>query len=166
MVQLHSFFISLRDKNSHLFYTFTQNSIHMIQRVQTLFLLAASALLFTMFFGTMVTSSQESVKYSQVTPLLIMNIVTFSMAFVSIFLYKQRVIQIRVSVFNSVILLAFQGWILWMFFNRPQGSAFSVSALFPLVAAILSIIAMRYIARDEAIVRSTSRLRKSGRARK
>src|SRR3989339_93806 len=149
MVQLHSFFISLRDKNSHLFYTFTQNSIHMIQRVQTLFLLAASALLFTMFFGTMVTSSQESVKYSQVTPLLIMNIVTFSMAFVSIFLYKQRVIQIRVSVFNSVILLAFQGWILWMFFNRPQGSAFSVSALFPLVAAILSIIAMRYIARDE-----------------
>ncbi|OFX80927.1 MAG: hypothetical protein A2X17_00080 [Bacteroidetes bacterium GWF2_41_61] len=138
----------------------------MIQRVQTLFLLAASALLFTMFFGTMVTSSQESVKYSQVTPLLIMNIVTFSMAFVSIFLYKQRVIQIRVSVFNSVILLAFQGWILWMFFNRPQGSAFSVSALFPLVAAILSIIAMRYIARDEAIVRSTSRLRKSGRARK
>jgi len=138
----------------------------MIQRVQTLFLLAASALLFTMFFGTMVTSSQESVKYSQVTPLLIMNIVTFSMAFVSIFLYKQRVIQIRVSVFNSVILLAFQGWILWMFFNRPQGSAFSVSALFPFVAAILSIIAMRYIARDEAIVRSTSRLRKSGRARK
>jgi membrane associated rhomboid family serine protease len=138
----------------------------MIQRVQTLFLLAASALLFTMFFGTMVTSAQESVMYNQVTPLLIMNIVTFSMAFVSIFLYKQRVIQIRVSVFNSVILLAFQGWILWMFFNCPQGSAFSVSALFPLVAAILSIIAMRYIARDEAIVRSTSRLRNSGRVRK
>lgn len=138
----------------------------MIQRIQTLFLLACSALLFTMFFGIMATSAQESVKYSQITPLLIMNIVTFSMAFVSIFLYKQRVIQIRVSIFNSIILLAFQGWILWIFFNRPDGSAFSVSALFPLVAAILSIIAMRYIARDEAIVRSTSRLRNSGRTRK
>ncbi|MDP3436435.1 MAG: DUF4293 family protein [Bacteroidales bacterium] len=138
----------------------------MIQRIQTLLLLAASALLFTMFFSVMATSAQESVKYFEIKPVLLMNIVTFAMAFISIFLYKHRVIQIRISIFNTVILLAFQGWILWMFFNRPEGSAFSVSALFPVVAAILSFIAMRYIARDEAIVRSTSRIRNSGRARK
>jgi len=138
----------------------------MIQRIQTLLLLAASALLFTMFFGVMASSAQESVKYYEIKPILLMNIVTFAMALISIFLYKYRVIQIRISIFNTVILLAFQGWILWMFFNRPEGSAFSLSSVFPIIAAILSFTAMKYIARDEAIVRSTSRLRNSSRSKK
>ena len=132
----------------------------MIQRVQTLFLLAAAALLFAMFFGVMAYTTEEAVKYSSVSALLILNIVSFALAFFSIFLYKHRIIQIRVCIYNSIILLGFQGWILWLFFNRPDGSAFSVTAVFPVVAAILSFTAMRYIARDEAMVRSTSRLRK------
>ncbi len=132
----------------------------MIQRIQTLFLLAASALLFSMFFSEMVFTLEESVKYSDVTPLLIMNVITFALSFLSIFLYKHRMLQIRVSIFNSVILLGFQGWILWLFFTKPQESAFSITAVFPIVAAILLFSAIRYIARDEAMVRSTSRLRK------
>jgi hypothetical protein len=47
-----------------------------------------------------------------------------------------------------------------MFFSRPEGSAFGISAVFPIVAAILTFTAMKYIAGDEALVRSTSRLRK------
>ncbi|MDP3452671.1 MAG: DUF4293 domain-containing protein [Bacteroidales bacterium] len=132
----------------------------MIQRIQTLFLLAATALIFSMFFFDMVYSVEESVKYSDIKPLLIMNIITLLLSFVSVFLYKYRMIQIRVSIFNSIILLGFQGWILWLFFTRPEDSAFSVTALFPLIAAILLFSAIRYIARDEAMVRSTSRLRK------
>lgn len=46
-----------------------------------------------------------------------------------------------------------------MFFNKESESAFSITAVFPIVAAILTFTAMRYIARDEAMVRSTSRLR-------
>ncbi|HCT94108.1 MAG: hypothetical protein A2X19_03375 [Bacteroidetes bacterium GWE2_39_28] len=132
----------------------------MIQRFQTLFLLAAAALLFSMFFGVMAYTSEETVKFSSVSALLILNIVSFGLAFSSIFLYRHRIIQIRICIYNSIILLGFQGWILWLFFNRPDGSAFSVTAVFPIVAAILSFTAMRYIARDEAMVRSTSRLRK------
>jgi hypothetical protein len=113
-----------------------------------------------MFFFDMVYSVEESVKYSDIKPLLIMNIITLLLSFVSVFLYKYRMIQIRVSIFNSIILLGFQGWILWLFFTRPEDSAFSVTALFPLIAAILLFSAIRYIARDEAMVRSTSRLRK------
>jgi hypothetical protein len=47
-----------------------------------------------------------------------------------------------------------------MFISRPEGSAFTISAVFPVVSAILVFTALRYIARDEAMVRSTSRLRK------
>jgi uncharacterized membrane protein YjjP (DUF1212 family) len=132
----------------------------MIQRVQTLFLLAASALLFSMFFSKMAYSQLEAVYFSNIPVILIMVIVTFSITFVSIFLYRHRTLQIRLCIIDSVILLGLQGWILWMFFNRPEGTAFTIGSVFPVVSAILVFTAMRYIARDEALVRSTSRLRR------
>lgn len=108
----------------------------------------------------MAISGDEYVKFSEIHSLLIMNIITFALAFVSIFLYRHRMLQIRVSVFNVIILIAFQGWILWLFFNnRPQESSFSIFSVFPIVSAILIFTAIRYIARDEALVRSTSRIR-------
>ncbi len=137
----------------------------MIQRIQTLFLLAVSALLFSMFFGTMASDAKESIRFADITPLLIMNIVTFALSFIVIFLYKHRMFQIRLSIFNLIILLAFQSWILWLFFSKPEGSAFTVLSVFPLVSAVLSLMAIRYIARDEAMVRSVSRLRKKGKQR-
>ncbi|OFY38750.1 MAG: hypothetical protein A2X18_08735 [Bacteroidetes bacterium GWF2_40_14] len=79
----------------------------------------------------------------------------------SIFLYKIRILQIRLSILNSIILLAYQAWLLYYFFSRPEGTVFSITAVFPVIAAILSFTAMRYIARDEAMVMSANRLRKT-----
>jgi len=131
----------------------------MIQRIQTLFLLAATGLLFSMFFANMAYFNTETIKYTNIPTLLIMLIVTFTLSFITIFLYRHRILQIRISVLNSLIMLGFQGWILWMFFSKETASAFSITAVFPIVAAILTFLAIRYIARDEAMVRSTSRLR-------
>ncbi|MDD2584290.1 MAG: DUF4293 domain-containing protein [Bacteroidales bacterium] len=131
----------------------------MIQRIQTLFLLAATGLLFSMFFSDMAYNSSETIKYTNITALLIMLIVTCTISFVTIFLYRHRVIQIRLTILNSLIMLGLQGWVMWLFFSRPEDFAFSITAVFPIVAAILTFTAMRYIARDEAMVRSTSRLR-------
>ena len=134
----------------------------MIQRIQTLFLLAVSALLLSMFFVTMASDINESIRFTDITQLLIMNIVTFGLSSLSIFLYRHRMLQIRLSIFNIIILVAFQGWILWLFFNKPEGSAFTIYSVFPVVSALLTLMAVRYIARDEAMVRSVSRLRKKG----
>lgn len=131
----------------------------MIQRIQTLFLLAATGLLFSMFFSNMAYSSTETIKYTNIAALLIMLIVTCTISFVTIFLYRHRVIQIRLTILNALIMIGLQGWIMWLFFSRPEDSAFSITAVFPIVSAILTFTAMRYIARDEAMVRSTSRLR-------
>lgn len=132
----------------------------MIQRIQTLFLLAATALLSSLFFLTIAKSQVESVKLIQITPLLIFNVITTIVAFITIFLYRNRVLQIRLTILNSIILLGYQGWIVYLFFVRPEGSAFTTPAVFPVVAAILSWLAFRYIARDEAMVRAADRLRK------
>lgn len=131
----------------------------MIQRIQTLFLLAATGLLFSLFFTKMAYFTTGAIKYTNIPTLLIMLIVTFALSFITIFLYRHRLLQIRLCILNSLIMIGFQGWILWMFFNKESESAFSITAVFPIIAAILTFTAMRYIARDEAMVRSTSRLR-------
>ncbi|MEN6619719.1 MAG: DUF4293 domain-containing protein [Rikenellaceae bacterium] len=134
----------------------------MIQRIQTLFLLAATLMLGSLFFSTMAYTATERVKYIEILPCLIFTIITTAIALTSIFLYRQRVLQIRLSIINSIILVAYQAWILYyFFFSRPESTAFSITAVFPIVAAILSFIAMRYIARDEAMVLSSGRLRKT-----
>ncbi len=133
----------------------------MVQRIQTLFLLGAFFLNGSHFFSTMAYSVSEQVKYTQFTPFLILIILSTIISFLSIFLYRHRIVQIRASVFNSVILAAYQIWILYLFFTRPQESVFSVTALFPFVSLVLTILAIKYIARDEALVRSLNSLRKS-----
>jgi len=131
----------------------------MLQRIQTLLLVAATILLGSLFFSTMAYTSAERVKYTEFLPFLIFTIITTSIALISIFLYRHRIIQIRLSIFNTIILVAYQAWLLYYFFSRPEGTVFSITAVFPIVAAILSFIAMKYITRDEALVVFTSRLR-------
>ena len=132
----------------------------MIQRIQTLFLLAATALLTSLFFVTIARSQVEAVKLVQIIPLLVFNVITIALSFISIFLYKKRILQLRLTILNSIILIGYQSWIVYLFIIRPDGSAFTTPAVFPIIAAILSWLAFRYIARDEAMVRAADRLRK------
>jgi uncharacterized membrane protein (UPF0182 family) len=132
----------------------------MIQRIQTLFLLAATALLTSLFFVTIARSQVETVKLVQIIPLLVFNVITTALSFISIFLYKKRMLQLRMTILNAIILIGYQAWIVYLFIIRPDGSAFTTPAVFPVIAAILSWLAFRYIARDEAMVRAADRLRK------
>ncbi len=132
----------------------------MIQRIQTLFLLAALALTSSHLYTTMVVNGNEAVKYSQNTSFYIISIVLSIILFLSIFLYRKRMIQIRLSVFATVVLVAYQVWLGYGYFTAPEGSAFSITIIFPVISAILTFLAVRYIARDEALVRSVTSLRK------
>ena len=132
----------------------------MIQRIQSAFLLAATSLLATLFFSDMAENLQETVKFTDIVPLLIFDIITTFVAFTTIFLYRHRMLQIRLSIFNAIILLAFQGWIIYLFVIRPEGTLFTINSVFPIIAAILTWLAIRYIGRDEALVKSVNRLRK------
>ncbi len=139
----------------------------MIQRVQTLYLLGTFSLLLSMFFSKFCyTPGSNPIEYTQYTPFLIMLIATTAICFFTIFLYRHRMIQIRLCTFNALVLLGFQGWLAYEFFTRPEGVAFSVTALFPAVCAILTVVALRFIARDEAVVRSANSIRSYKKSRK
>jgi len=131
----------------------------MIQRVQTLFLLAVTLLMTSQFFSVMVYSPSEKVKYLALFPCIIFIVITTLISFFTIFLYHHRMLQIRITIFNTVLLIGYQAWLMYYFFKRPEGTAFSWTAIFPAVSAILSILAIRYIARDEALLRTAKHLR-------
>ena len=83
----------------------------------------------------------------------------------SLFAFKIRMPQMRVATASAILLLAFQCWIVVDFASLWNEMTFSVTALFPLVAAILDILAARSILLDEAMVQSSARLRASRRKR-
>lgn len=133
---------------------------NMIQRIQTLFLLIVAGLLISLFYSNLFYTVDFTVRYTEYTPFLVLNIGALAINVFTIMIYKYRVFQIRLCIINIIVLLCYQIWIAYFFFTKDEGTAFSISAVFPLVCLILTFLALRYIARDEAMVRSAYQLRK------
>ena len=123
----------------------------MWQRIQTLYLLVASGLLVAMYFqpyGTWFT-------------------VLFSLALacqlLAVVALKSRTLQMRLSNLAALLLLGLQTWMCIVFFTADPRPSLNMTAIFPIVAAILDVLASRAILKDELLVRSASRLRASKR---
>jgi hypothetical protein len=154
----------------------------MIQRIQSVFLLIAAILLVFLvlfpfaemvrstdqnifelgFKGLVNASGGDGVTFSSIS-LSILMIICLLITIGTIFLYKKRMLQIRFSVFNIILLLGLQG-LMYYYFRVAQttlsgSGTFSLFFVFPLVAAILVFLALRAISRDEALIRSLDRLR-------
>ncbi len=143
----------------------------MWQRIQTLYLAVATALLISMFFCKFATilgpdGVEISIKYVEKVPYLVLLAVALAGNVFSLFAFKIRIPQMRVATVAALILLAFQIWIIVDVVRGWNEMVFSVTALFPLVAMVLDILAARNIMLDEAMVQSASRLRASKRRRK
>lgn len=143
----------------------------MWQRIQTLYLAVATAILTSMFFCKFATilgpdGVEISIKYFEKVPYLVLLTVALAGNMFSLFAFKIRIPQMRVAMVAALILLAFQIWIIVDVVRGWNEMVFSVTALFPLVAMVLDILAARNIMLDEAMVQSASRLRASKRRRK
>ncbi|HNQ66963.1 MAG TPA: DUF4293 domain-containing protein [Bacteroidales bacterium] len=154
----------------------------MIQRIQSLYLLLSlicTGLFYFFPFGDIITTEDsiiplivtgvrytkngETVFYS-LLPMLIMISLINLISLTSIFLYKRRMLQIRLNIFNIITQLGSIGMIFYYLSNAAKqiGVDYSTKILIilPLVSAIFTFLAVRAIAKDEALVRSISRLRK------
>lgn len=120
----------------------------MWQRVQTLYLAVALALLVVMFWHV-----------TYLWWLILLGTACF-MQVVALLAYKFRLFQMRTTIIAALMLLGLQVWMAVVFFTGDK-SAFNMTAVFPVVAAILDAMAARGIFSDELIVRSSSRLRSS-----
>jgi hypothetical protein len=154
----------------------------MIQRIQTLFLLLAllSMLLLNFFpYGRLLTEDLPIIDFSisgpQITDKINNNVDNFAMplqilvgivcfiSFITIFLFKKRMIQIRLSVFNLVLQIGSLGLMYYFIYyaNKQFADKFSLNVLFvmPIIALVLTYLAIRNIGKDEALVRSVNRIR-------
>lgn len=160
----------------------------MIQRKQTLYLLAAVVLLvLTMVLplGKYLANDTELVltafsisekggvkvvgnlPWEILTALGTLTLLSALVPFVTIFLYKRRFLQIRLCFAEFVLLAGLQGFIAWYLLHaRNSLSAFGdistvycLPAIFPLVSIVFVWLALRGITKDEALIRSMDRIR-------
>ncbi len=142
----------------------------MWQRIQTLYLAIATAFLASMFFSRFATilgpdGIELTIKYYEKLPYLSLLILALAGNLFSLFAFRIRIPQMRVATVSALVLLAWQIWIVVDIVRGWNGMVFSVTALFPLVAMVLDILAARGIMLDEAMVQSASRLRSLKRRR-
>ena len=151
----------------------------MIQRIQSVYLLATFILLAFVAFrpiaeiinpqGVIFEIGFQGLKDDggrvvlNVFPLSILISLCLLISFATLFLYKKRMLQIRLCILNIFLMLGLVGL---MFFyvhaakSHVAGEAsYSILFVFPIIGAILTYLALRAIARDEALVRSLDRLR-------
>lgn len=139
----------------------------MIQRIQTIFIFAVVVLQSLLFFLPIVKflgadGTQVICKPINVMPLAVLCVATSLIAAVSIFLYKKRIIQMRVTIFNTIILLALQAYIIYYLILFSQSYTvvdYAIPTVFPLIAVILSFLAARSIRKDELIIKALDRIR-------
>lgn len=136
----------------------------MWQRIQTLFLLIAIGLVVALFFtnyASVIGPEGDIVKigFSEKLPFLLLTIMLLTANMSALLTFKLRILQMRVAVIAGLLALGFEAWIAVDFFRYNEDLVFAVSAVFPLVVAILDFMAARNIMLDEAMVQEASRLR-------
>lgn len=153
----------------------------MLQRIQTVYLLIIVVLTIATLFlplavwhtggeffsfdasGVSSVGDQPELIYPTWS-LFILTAAIALIALITIFLYKKRILQIRLRVFNALLMLGFYGlfaFLAWIIKDQLSDAAVSVKIglCFPLINLILDYLAIRNIGADEALVRSLDRLR-------
>ena len=142
----------------------------MIQRKQTLYILAAAILTIVClclplgWFNNNSELGSQHVLYNlwSVWDLFVIQVVSCAVAIVSIFSYHNRIVQSRYCLFNILLLL---GWyvvfVMWVLSSKDTFGTFkpSVTTVFPLISIILNFMARKAILADEALVRAADRIR-------
>ena len=134
----------------------------MWQRVQSLYLLLATGLVASLFFCT----KAGDIPYTDYWPYMVLLIVTAFLQVMALTTWKHRIFQMRTASLSAIILIALQGWLVYDFIATHNTPVFHITAVFPIVAAILDFLAARSILADEMLVRSADRLRAAKRKKK
>ncbi|MBR4660676.1 MAG: DUF4293 family protein [Bacteroidales bacterium] len=113
-------------------------------------LLMLSTLACEMCYGLDEEGLRESIRFTDRSQFMIFSFVTFSLTIVAAASSKKRLLQARICLLDSIMLLFYQIWIGVWFFRLHQVYTFTVAAIFPLIAAILLGVAISFILRDEA----------------
>ncbi|SHE98546.1 protein of unknown function [Mariniphaga anaerophila] len=147
----------------------------MIQRIQTIYVFLAAvltALLLKLDFAELAVNGElfvfnakgiisgEQVLFNGLPILGFIGLITL-LHLVVIFLFKKRIVQIRILSFTIILLLGLVGVMFYFLYAAFEGAevVFKVPMVFPVIAVILDYLAIRSIGKDEALIRSLNRIR-------
>jgi hypothetical protein len=152
----------------------------MIQRIQTLFFLlsalAAGLMLFNPLLGIDLPDGGRAILFAdgvkdagsgkvvvQAFPLLALIAIITLISIVTVFLYKKRMLQMRLTVYNLVLLV---GLIVLGYYYARQGvketggtMELTYYTIMPVVAFILSLLGWRGVRRDYLMLKAVERIR-------
>lgn len=152
----------------------------MLQRPQTLYLLGVFIVSLFLLTGPLALFTVDGVEYVlkhsgifelggeklavATWPLSVLFILVTSLAFLNIFFYKNRVRQMRVSVFLILLYAGMVGIIfyyIWVARNQldEAQTLHKWRIVIPPIAIILTYLAFRRIRRDELLVKAYDRIR-------
>lgn len=144
----------------------------MLQRIQTLYLLAVVGFMSALCFYPMATYLADGIEGAFVAFdfwwIGSLFALCALLAFVVIWLFKKRLLQVRLLCAEVVLLLGAQIFSLWYSIgftsNVKEMSELAVATIktptfFPIVCIILTVLAIRGILKDERLVRSLDRIR-------
>lgn len=156
----------------------------MIQRVQSVYLLLVTVvmsflivrpyaeiidsdnqtLIFKSHAIVIEANSGDPQTYKDTVAVISLVLLTSLISFVCIFLYNRRLIQIRICIINTILLIVLSS-VMFLYYKitrdnlNPIDHSFRVSAIFPLIGVVLTIMAYKAIRHDDMLVNSFDRLR-------
>jgi len=136
----------------------------MWRKVHTWLLMAVAVILFSMYFIDFchtvdpATGETISIAFRDHTVFSIFTLVALALTITNICYRKNLLMQMRLCTLNALILVAYQAWIFILFFGLKTGvnvtmsSVYSLSAgaLFPIICAIILVVAYRFIILEQA----------------
>lgn len=145
----------------------------MLQRIQTVYLLIIAAFMSVMCFVPLAKYSLMGVEVDRFMAfdyiyVGILFAISALLAFITIWLFKKRMLQIRLCYSQMVLLVGAQAFALFYTIRMTNvqkalgeiiESHMSTVVLFPLACIILNYLAIRAIIKDERLVRSLDRIR-------
>lgn len=145
----------------------------MIQRIQSIFLLLASISFFLQFVFNFATSDKPSPGFLSDkiynildNPVLLgLTILGGTVALISIFLFRNRPVQLRLGYFVIVLSILLPLVAFLLMYNEPTGLSKNVeingglAIYLPILGLIATILATRFINKDNKLVKSMDRLR-------
>ena len=147
----------------------------MIQRIQTVFLFLSAIFAGILFFAPIASFGvgEEILNLSifgvenhtNAFLLLALAILMFVVPVVTIFMYKKRELQLKLSSLNVFLNALFCGLIFLFYVDNIQERlqaetvVYAFGTYIPLINMVLSILAMRWIKKDIELIKSIDRLR-------
>jgi hypothetical protein len=145
----------------------------MIQRKQSIYLFLAALLNAGVFYfdfylyHTLATGTDTvgKLRVSDHYPSLLLALVITLLPFITIFLFNNRKLQLRLSFLSVVGIISFISLLLWRVsdINKsvppPVSGSYWIGAVLPVISLVLVFLAVGGIRKDDKLVKSVDRLR-------